>query len=262
MKESGESSHAGWLRWIVEAIHKIRQQKQRPSLERIGHTVKHQHPKADEACCEEHVQRAVKDGTLVKVVKKGVVSFVPPEAAALSNRHVVVSEDSDLTKELCRALREIGESPLKVIESHLRETNSVTVEDDVDLTTVLKAAMKRAMAKGLVVQEGRLYKALECKSPAVSPRKRRVSSPDREPPKVDLHALVDWALASCVDGTSHLAFKLFFSQCQIIFQILIVENEACCFFCWRLVVNNLLISYFLCFVIYEPEVQYFFKHNF
>jgi len=210
MKESGESSHAGWLRWIVEAIHKIRQQKQRPSLERIGHTVKHQHPKADEACCEEHVQRAVKDGTLVKVVKKGVVSFVPPEAAALSNRHVVVSEDSDLTKELCRALREIGESPLKVIESHLRETNSVTVEDDVDLTTVLKAAMKRAMAKGLVVQEGRLYKALECKSPAVSPRKRRVSSPDREPPKVDLHALVDWALASCVDGTSHIAFKLFF----------------------------------------------------
>jgi len=185
MRESGESSHAGWLRWIVEAIHKIRQQKQRPSLERIAHTVKHQHPRADESACEEHVQRAVKDGTLVKVVKKGVVSFVPPEAAALSNRHVTVSVDSDLTKEVCRVLREIGDSPLKVIENHLRDTNSVSVEDDVDLTAVLKAALKRALAKGLLMQEGRLYRALEIKSPVSSPKKRRPSSPEKEPPKVE-----------------------------------------------------------------------------
>ncbi|CAB3369856.1 Hypothetical predicted protein [Cloeon dipterum] len=181
----GDPSHAGWLRWIVEAIHKIRQQKQRPSMERIAHTVKHQHPRADEDSVEEHVLRAVKDGTLVKVVKKGVVSFVPPEAAALSNRHVTVSVDSDLTKEVCRALREVGEASVKTIEAHLRDTNSVSVEDDsVDLTAVLKQALKRAVAKGLVVQEGRFYRALETKSPAGTPRKRRASSPEKEPPKL------------------------------------------------------------------------------
>jgi hypothetical protein len=127
------------------------------------------------------------------------------------------------------------------------------------LTSVLKAALKRALAKGLVVQEGRLYKALECKSPAPSPRKRRVSSPDREPPKVDPPALVEWALASRVDDNVILHSNLCFSSFELYSNFKCRERSMLLIYLtllWRLVVYRLLNACFLYFVTYEPEVKY------
>ncbi|KAF4528867.1 hypothetical protein B566_EDAN016344 [Ephemera danica] len=158
MRDNHETSHGTWLKWLIDAIHKVRNQKQRPSLERIQHAVRQHHSKCEDSTIEEHLELCVKEGSVLKVYNKGLVSYKDPGAFS---RQLKVTSSTDLTKVIIKALRELGDkdgSPVKSIEKYIRHSHSLDLGVDVDFAALLKVCVKRAVSRGLVLQEGRLYR--------------------------------------------------------------------------------------------------------
>lgn len=67
-----------YTQWILEAIKKIKKQKQRPSEERISNAVSMSHS-LDRKTILEQLDLSVKDGTILKVTNKGLNSYKDPD---------------------------------------------------------------------------------------------------------------------------------------------------------------------------------------
>ncbi|XP_041982565.1 histone acetyltransferase KAT6A isoform X2 [Aricia agestis] len=161
MTEPDDVSKEVWKRWILEAIHKIRSQKQRPSVERICHAIR-QHHNYHEDVVSERLERAVREGAVLKVYNKGQSSYKDP--GGLQNKILKISADSDLSRAVAKAVRELGErdgSSLKTIEKHLRQAYQVNVDVNVDVRNILRSAAKRAVTRGLLVHHAGNYKATD-----------------------------------------------------------------------------------------------------
>ncbi|KAJ8712059.1 hypothetical protein PYW07_004901 [Mythimna separata] len=161
MSEPDDVGKEVWKRWILEAIHKIRSQKQRPSVERICHAIR-QHHNYHEDVVAERLERAVREGAVLKVYNKGQSSYKDP--GGLQSKILRITQDVDLSRAVAKAVRELGErdgSTLKTIERHLHQAYQVTVEAEVDVRAVLRAAVKRAVARGLLSHQAGAYKATE-----------------------------------------------------------------------------------------------------
>ncbi|XP_047992866.1 histone acetyltransferase KAT6B isoform X2 [Leguminivora glycinivorella] len=161
MSEPEDVGKDVWKRWILEAIRKIRSQKQRPSVERICHAIR-QHHNYHEDVVSERLERAVREGAVLKVYNKGQSSYKDP--GGLQSRTLRIALDIDVSRAVAKAVRELGErdgSDLKTIEKHLQQAYQVTVDPEVDVRTVLKAAAKRAVTRGLITHHQGFYKAAE-----------------------------------------------------------------------------------------------------
>lgn len=186
MSEPDDVGKEVWKRWILEAIHKIRSQKQRPSVERICHAIR-QHHNYHEDVVAERLERAVREGAVLKVYNKGQSSYKDP--GGLQSKVLRITQDVDLSRAVAKAVRELGErdgSTLKTIERHLHQAYQVTVEADVDVRAVLRAAVKRAVARGLLSHQAGAYKATERPLTTSSDRssKQRSKSSQDSPEKV------------------------------------------------------------------------------
>lgn len=147
-----------WSAWFLDAIRKIRSQKQRPSVERICHAIR-QHHNFHEEDIAEHLEVAVKRGDVLKIFNKGQSSYKDP--GGLQSKTLKVTKSTDLSKVLGKAVRELGEregSTLKSIERYIRQSHTVEEEAEGDLRTALKMSAKRAVDRGLVLQDGRLFR--------------------------------------------------------------------------------------------------------
>lgn len=172
MCEPEDVSQTVWSRWILDAIRKIRSQKQRPSVERICHAIR-QHHNYHEDVVAEHLEAAVKEGTVLKVFNKGQSSYKDP--GGLQNRTLRVEKGSDLSKVVAKAVRELGErdgSTLKSIEKYLRQSHTVVETPDVDLKSALRMATKRAVSRGLILQDGSAFKYNYTQHQNLNARKR------------------------------------------------------------------------------------------
>ncbi|XP_015255856.1 PREDICTED: histone acetyltransferase KAT6A isoform X1 [Cyprinodon variegatus] len=67
-----------YTQWILEAIKKVKKQKQRPSEERICNAVSMSHG-LDRKTVLEQLQLSVQDGTILKVTNKGLNSYKDPD---------------------------------------------------------------------------------------------------------------------------------------------------------------------------------------
>ena len=67
-----------YTEWILEAIKKVKKQKQRPSEERICNAVSSSHG-LDRKTVLEQLELSVKDGTILKVSNKGLNSYKDPD---------------------------------------------------------------------------------------------------------------------------------------------------------------------------------------
>lgn len=67
-----------YTEWILEAIKKVKKQKQRPSEERICNAVSSSHG-LDRRTVLEQLELSVKDGTILKVSNKGLNSYKDPD---------------------------------------------------------------------------------------------------------------------------------------------------------------------------------------
>lgn len=147
-----------WSAWFLDAIRKIRSQKQRPSVERICHAIRQHHNYHEEEIAE-HLEVAVKRGDVLKIFNKGQSSYKDP--GGLQSKPLKVGKASDLSKVLGKAVRELGEregSSLKNIERYIRQSHTVEEEAEGDLRTALRLSAKRAVDRGLVIQDGRLFR--------------------------------------------------------------------------------------------------------
>jgi hypothetical protein len=66
---SKEETSATWRSWLLDAIHKIRFQKQRPNVERVAACVRMHHPQYSNEAVEEHLEACAEDGNIQKVGK-------------------------------------------------------------------------------------------------------------------------------------------------------------------------------------------------
>lgn len=176
MCEPEEVSQEVWSSWILEAIRKIRSQKQRPSVERICHAIR-QHHNYHEDVIAEHLEAAVKEGAVLKVFNKGQSSYKDP--GGLQNRTLKIEKGVDLTKVVIKAVRELGErdgSSLKSIEKYLRQSHTVEEGAENELKTAIRLATKRAIARNQIVSDGKNFKYNYAVQPPGARRKQERQS--------------------------------------------------------------------------------------
>ncbi|XP_072534281.1 histone acetyltransferase KAT6B [Salminus brasiliensis] len=165
-----------YTEWILEAIQKIKRQKQRPSEERICHAVSTSHG-LDKGVVLQQLELAVKDGSILKVTSKGCASYKDPDnpgriaaikpggPASSAVGSVLPAGDLrhvDWNKVLRRAIEGLGVpagSSLRNIERFLRSQDDlVSVVANPRFQQRLRLAAKRAVNNGRLLKEGPLYR--------------------------------------------------------------------------------------------------------
>uniref|UniRef100_A0A4W5RTH3 Histone acetyltransferase n=1 Tax=Hucho hucho TaxID=62062 RepID=A0A4W5RTH3_9TELE len=157
--------------WILEAIKKVKKQKQRPSEERICNAVSMSHG-LDRKIVLEQLELSVKDGTILKVSNKGLNSYKDPEnpgrlASPKSQHHSGKKPGLDWNKLIKRSLEglhEPGGSTLKSVERFLKCQGDVAAYLSGSgsmgpglFHQQLRVALKRACAHGRVAKNGLLF---------------------------------------------------------------------------------------------------------
>uniref|UniRef100_H3DH88 Histone acetyltransferase n=1 Tax=Tetraodon nigroviridis TaxID=99883 RepID=H3DH88_TETNG len=161
-----------YTQWILEAIRKIKKQKQRPSEERICNAVSMSHG-LDRKTVLEQLELSVKDGTILKVTNKGLNSYKDPDnpgRLALTKAKGSGSwkkpglDWNKLIKRALEGLHEPGGSGLKNIERFLKCQADVAAYLSGSgsmgpgiFHQQLRVALKRAVAHGRVVKQGLLF---------------------------------------------------------------------------------------------------------
>lgn len=150
-----------YVKWFLDAIRKIKHQKQRPSLDRICNAVRQCH-KVTKDLLVEQLELAVADGAILKVFNKGMCSYKDPtRMSELKSRTVKVTRNTDVFKLFQKAVRELGESggsTLRSIEKYIKQTHNLQIASGVDFTKQLQIAAKKAIASGHLIQDGRWYR--------------------------------------------------------------------------------------------------------
>ncbi|KAM0729576.1 Histone acetyltransferase KAT6B [Formica fusca] len=176
-----------WSAWFLDAIRKIRSQKQRPSVERICHAIRQHHNYHEEEIAE-HLEVAVKRGDVLKIFNKGQSSYKDP--GGLQSKTLKVSKSTDISKVIGKAVRELGErdgSSLKNIEKYIRQSHTVEEEAEGDLRIALRLSAKRAVERNLVIQDGKLLRQPD-RPPYVKKQSDAAHAPPAEPPAPKLPA--------------------------------------------------------------------------
>lgn len=185
MCEPAEVSQPVWTTWILDAIGKIRSQKQRPSVERICHAIR-QHHNFHEDVIGEHLEIAVRDGSVLKVFNKGQSSYKDP--GGLQTRTLRIEKGIDLTKVVTKAVRELGErdgSSVISIEKHIRQSHNVEETTESDLKSAIRIALKRAVTRKFILPDGKNFKYnYNLQSPGIRKNKRQWPNPEDSPQKV------------------------------------------------------------------------------
>ena len=156
--EEGKHANPTYSKWLLDAIHKIRSQKQRPNVERICHSVRQIHKVSNDSILEQ-LELAVDDGLILKVISKGICSYRDPDSAQ-RKRLLKIGAKTDLTRVIIRSIKEAGNDvglSLKQIEKHVQENYSVEAEET-DLLKQLKISLKKGLSRDKFVKEGRFIK--------------------------------------------------------------------------------------------------------
>ncbi|XP_044035867.1 histone acetyltransferase KAT6B isoform X2 [Siniperca chuatsi] len=165
-----------YTEWILEAIQKIKRQKQRPSEERICHAVATSHG-LDKKIVLEQLELSVHDGSILKVTNKGSASYkdpgnpgrvgsIPPANVSVPSKESIWNSSDlrhiDWNKILKRAIEGLDDthgSSLKNIERYLRNQDDLSnVVDNPAFRQRLRLAAKRSVNNGRLLKNGPRYK--------------------------------------------------------------------------------------------------------
>lgn len=158
--EAGETANPTYTRWLLDAIHKVKSQKQRPSDDRICHAVKQSHNVSKDSL-KEQLELAVKGGFILKVLNKGICSYRDPNLGPRP-KSLKISRKTDLTKFVIRALKNGSETGLSVkqIEKYVEGIYTVEVEET-SLFENIKASIRKGISRKILVKDGKLIKLIE-----------------------------------------------------------------------------------------------------
>lgn len=158
MRDTSNIPLSTWEKWILEAIRRIRSQKQRPSVQRICQAIGSHH-KFHEDIVAEKLEMAVNSGAVLKVYNKGLHSYKAPNA--MQRRKTSVNMNSDLAALVTKAVRDLGEydgSNIRSIENYVQQSNNLVLDEEVDFKHVIKNSLKSAVEQKLLKLEGKFYK--------------------------------------------------------------------------------------------------------
>ncbi|XP_042314378.1 histone acetyltransferase KAT6B [Sceloporus undulatus] len=162
-----------YTEWILEAIQKIKRQKQRPSEERICHAVCSSHG-LDKKTVSEQLELSVQDGSILKVANKGLASYKDPDNPGRFSS-VKPSDLPKGSKGACNELRNVdwnkllrrgieglkepNGSSLRNIEKYLRNQHDLTsIFNNPVFQRRLRLGAKRAVNNGRLLKEGPQYR--------------------------------------------------------------------------------------------------------
>lgn len=183
MRETSDESPEVWQGWILDAIRKIRSQKQRPSIQRICQAIGSHH-KFHEDIVAEKLEQAVDAGAVIKVYNKGLHSYKSP--TTLAHKKVIkIDGNSDLSRLVTKAVRVLGErdgSNSKNIENFVQKANNLQITDSSDFKVIIKKALKIATSKNMLLCDGKLYKlgSNAVTSATVTKRRRALGTPSKK----------------------------------------------------------------------------------
>lgn len=183
MRETSDESPEIWQGWILDAIRKIRSQKQRPSIQRICQAIGSHH-KFHEDIVAEKLEQAVDAGAVIKVYNKGLHSYKSP--TTLAHKKVIkIDGNSDLSRLVTKAVRVLGErdgSNSKNIENFVQKANNLQITDSSDFKVIIKKALKIATSKNMLLCDGKLYKlgSNAVTSATVTKRRRASGTPSKK----------------------------------------------------------------------------------
>ncbi|XP_021140024.2 histone acetyltransferase KAT6B isoform X4 [Columba livia] len=165
-----------YTEWILEAIQKVKKQKQRPSEERICHAVCASHG-LDKKTVSEQLELSVQDGSILKVTNKGLASYKDPDnpgrfssvkpgtiPKSVKGSRGACNElrNVDWNKLLRRAIEGLQEpngSSLKNIEKYLRSQNDLAnIFNSPAFQQRLRLGAKRAVNNGRLLKDGPQYR--------------------------------------------------------------------------------------------------------
>lgn len=129
---AADSHHKELQRWLLEAIGKVRRQKQRPSIERICAAVQQKHADVTADEVSSGLDDAIHTGSVICVESKGAISYreslsCPPSHADGNRRHSVDAVDRSpspgtISEAVILAVREIGSGCSQdMIEQHVKK---------------------------------------------------------------------------------------------------------------------------------------------
>ena len=151
-----------YTQWILEAISKIKKQKQRPSQDRICHVVRANRG-LSETLVLEQLDLSVKDGNISKVINKGVASFRDADVGRTMKKRgplaaTTANKNSNMLKWMQNAIVNLGDSgsTLKSIERYIRQSHADI--DHGELTSQIRLAAKKGASNGRLLKDGRIYK--------------------------------------------------------------------------------------------------------
>lgn len=165
-----------YTEWILEAVQKIKKQKQRPSEERICHAVSTSHG-LDKKTVSEQLELSVQDGSVLRVTNKGLASYKDPDnpgrfSAVKPGTFPKSTKGSKgpcndlrnvdwnrLLKRAIEGLEESNGSSLKNIEKYLRSQSDLTgTTNHPAFQQRLRLGAKRAVNNGRLLKEGPQYR--------------------------------------------------------------------------------------------------------
>ncbi|XP_036241466.1 histone acetyltransferase KAT6B isoform X1 [Molothrus ater] len=165
-----------YTEWILEAIQKVKKQKQRPSEERICHAVCASHG-LDKKTVSEQLELSVQDGSILRVTNKGLASYKDPDnpgrfscvkpgtiPKSVKGSRGACNElrNVDWNKLLRRAIEGLQEpngSSLKNIEKYLRSQNDLaSIFNNPAFQQRLRLGAKRAVNNGRLLKDGPQYR--------------------------------------------------------------------------------------------------------
>merc|ERR1712242_209151 len=132
-----EESGDVWISWLLEAIHKIRSQKQRPNVERVAQCVRQHHPQYTHETVHQHLEAAVREGSIVRHESKGQISYKDPNSRSKNhNKTLKLSVESDLCKVFVKCLREVNHpegTTIREIENFVISNYQISYQQDCSL---------------------------------------------------------------------------------------------------------------------------------
>ena len=184
MKESEKNIEANdtYVQWILEAIRKIKQQKQRPGRERISNAVRMKHPNVSREYIFEQLELAVKCDKITKVFSCNDYTYKDPAVEAATPHKPLGRKPLgqkpvgrklgvrriDYLDTVIKCLKETKEPkgvPMKTIDKYVRSKHGgrggVSASE---LARTLCISVRNAVKKGQLIQDGKLIKLPNSKS--------------------------------------------------------------------------------------------------
>jgi len=206
-KQSSGSLDRERAKWLLAAVRRVRDQKQRPNIDRIMNSLRIICPgqfRSPESVTEE-LELAVSEGILIRAGAAGDNSSCsyrdPGRVVRLKTHSLHVTQDLDMTKVVTRSVRELADplgSTTADLHRYIRSGYKIQINDDSDLVSMIAKYCRKAVEMGKLVC---VDAAEECRYQAVysAPKNNSVNCTKRlSSSSVSSHLMVDRAFKTDV----------------------------------------------------------------